>query len=50
MMIKEARVKIACLLISNGAFVDVENKEGKTFMRFGRPEVQAAVQDFMDRK
>ncbi|XP_070207922.1 uncharacterized protein [Littorina saxatilis] len=46
---QEERVRIACTLISNGAFVDAENSKGRSCMRYGSQEVQAAVQDFMDR-
>nr|KAG5706448.1 hypothetical protein BaRGS_032841 [Batillaria attramentaria] len=45
----QERVRIACTLISNGAFVDAENSKGRTPMRYGPPEVQAQVQDFMDK-
>ncbi|KAK7496799.1 hypothetical protein BaRGS_00012008, partial [Batillaria attramentaria] len=37
----QERVRIACTLISNGAFVDAENSKGRTPMRYGPPEVQA---------
>ena len=50
MFFQEERVRIACTLIANGAFVDAEDSKGRTCMRYGGPEIQAAVQDFMDRK
>lgn len=46
----QTRTRIACTLISNGAFVDAENASGRTFMRYGSSEITDAVQSFMDEK
>ncbi|XP_025082703.1 E3 ubiquitin-protein ligase MIB2-like isoform X1 [Pomacea canaliculata] len=46
--ILRTRTQIACLLITNGAFVDVEDNMGRPPTRYGLQEVRAAVQHFMD--
>lgn len=48
--ILRTRTQIACLLITNGAFVDVEDNMGRPPTRYGLQEVRAAVQHFMDAK
>ena len=42
------RVKIACLLLSNGAKLDLKEKTGKTPLQVCRsPRVRSGVEDFI---
>ena len=42
------RVKIACLLLNNGAKVDLHDKNGKTPLQVCRsPRVKSGVEDFI---
>jgi ankyrin repeat protein len=42
------RVKIACLLLNNGAIVDLQDKNGKTPLQVCRsPRVKSGVEDFI---
>ena len=46
----QKRIRAACLLITNGAFVDAENKKGRPPTTYGLPEVQIAIAQFMEQK
>ena len=46
----QARIRAACLLITNGAFVDAENKAGRPPTTYGPSEVQIGVAQFIDQK
>jgi hypothetical protein len=42
------RVKIACLLLNNGAIVDQQDKNGKTPLQVCKsPSVKSVVEDFI---
>lgn len=44
------RIRVANILIAHGAFVDAENRQGKTALVYGRPEIRTGVELFMKAK
>ena len=45
------RVKIACLLLNNGAKLDLQDKTGKTPLQVCRsPRVKSGVEDFIRKR
>ncbi|KAK7093227.1 hypothetical protein V1264_007017 [Littorina saxatilis] len=43
----QVRVALACLLVSNGAYVDVEDSEGRTPLTYGDPVLREGVESFI---
>ena len=46
----QLRVAIACMLIGNGAYVDVENRKGRNPLLYGVPPVNEGVKRFIKHK
>ena len=46
----QLRVVIACMLIRNGAYVDVENRKGRNPLLYGVPPVNEGVKRFIKHK
>ncbi|XP_025083354.1 ankyrin-1-like [Pomacea canaliculata] len=44
----DERIRIACLLIDNGAVIDVCDYSGRTPMHFAQTDVQRAIQQYID--
>ncbi|KAK7093326.1 E3 ubiquitin-protein ligase MIB2-like isoform X2 [Littorina saxatilis] len=44
----QLRVAIACMLISNGAYVDIENRKGRNPLSYGVTPVQEEVRRFVE--
>jgi len=46
----QLRLAIACMLIRNGAYVDVENRKGRNPLLYGVPPVNEGVKRFIKHK